>query len=633
MKRKTQLAQKAPASPVRRRLGGLYCPELLEARIAPATIIVNSLLDNGDGANTTLREAIVMANDLGTHPGADTITFKIPAAALPGTIVLNGTEIAITDTLTIKGLGIDLLSVSGSDLSRIFNISDATPALKPTVISGLTLTDGKTAASGGAISSFEPLTLKNVVIRSSYAGSVGGGVFVATDGKISIVSSSIVHNQAASRGGAHLDGRAGVSVVKTTVADNTATGKAGLYANTSGAKSVVLVDTCIIANNTATAGLGGGLSLDGDDGAKVIVKNSLITGNSATDSGGGLYLDSGHLFITNTTFSKNTAGAGGALKMNGESLTISGSRFLGNRATDGAGAGGGALYLEGLNTNTPGTLVKITGSLFSHNTSASDGGVFSHIEKVILNITGSSFLGNTAVDDGGAFALGDKLVLTMKSSILSGNTAGDAGGAIFARTATGAIFPVTPTVLTLAGNQFTENGALFGGALFMQGIGVSSVTANLSGNLFQANVTDNQGGAVFAKEDSVFNSKADRFLGNVARGQGGGVYLINTGGIVLTGSLIQGNVAGSSGGGGSIAGDATLTGVKVLGNIAGPGGRGGGLRISGVGTIVLITKSLISGNVANDGGGLFFNLGTATVEATTIVKGNAALINSNIGSA
>jgi hypothetical protein len=30
---------------------GLYSPEALESRIAPATIIVNSLLDNGDGAN------------------------------------------------------------------------------------------------------------------------------------------------------------------------------------------------------------------------------------------------------------------------------------------------------------------------------------------------------------------------------------------------------------------------------------------------------------------------------------------------------------------------------------------------------------------------------------------------------
>jgi hypothetical protein len=39
----------------------LYAPESLEARIAPATIVVISLLDN-NGAGTTLREAVVAAN-------------------------------------------------------------------------------------------------------------------------------------------------------------------------------------------------------------------------------------------------------------------------------------------------------------------------------------------------------------------------------------------------------------------------------------------------------------------------------------------------------------------------------------------------------------------------------------------
>ena len=111
----------------RKTLRGLYSPELLESRIAPATIIVNSLLDNGDGANTTLREAILLANDNATHPGADTIIFD--PAILPGTITLNGTEIDITDTLTIKGPGIDKLTVSGNDASRIFDIGDGVAAV------------------------------------------------------------------------------------------------------------------------------------------------------------------------------------------------------------------------------------------------------------------------------------------------------------------------------------------------------------------------------------------------------------------------------------------------------------------------------------------------------------------------
>jgi hypothetical protein len=75
----------------------------------PALFVFTSLLDNG--ADGTVRKGI---NDANHRPGADTIFFKVPAASLPGIIQLNGTEIPITDTLTIKGPGIDLHSVSVS---------------------------------------------------------------------------------------------------------------------------------------------------------------------------------------------------------------------------------------------------------------------------------------------------------------------------------------------------------------------------------------------------------------------------------------------------------------------------------------------------------------------------------------
>src|SRR6266853_3973584 len=151
-----RLARKAPAPAcsARRRLGGLYAPELLESRIAPAAFVVTSLVDDGsDGAATTLREAIGMAN---AHPGADTVSFlqgligKIPLVAANGAI-------AITDTLTIKGPGIDLITISGGDMIRIFKIDDldADPAvLHPVSISGLTFIDGKAvenSESGDAI--------------------------------------------------------------------------------------------------------------------------------------------------------------------------------------------------------------------------------------------------------------------------------------------------------------------------------------------------------------------------------------------------------------------------------------------------------------------------------------------------
>ena len=189
-------------------------------------------------------------------------------------------------------------------------------------------------------------------------------------------------------------------------------------------------------------------------------------------------------------------------------------------------------------------------------------------------------------------------------------------------------------MLNLTGNKFTENGALDGGAIFLDGLAGAASTANLSGNLFQANVAESTGGAVAAQEDCIFTSKADKFIGNVARtGQGGGVHLVNAGGILVTGSLFQRNVSGDSGGGVFIGAGATLTSVKILDNIAGVGARGGGLRIS-AGPVV-IAKSVITGNIANDGGGVFYNVGTTTFDAATRAAtiGNAALGNPNLGRA
>ncbi len=616
---------------------GLYAPELLETRIAPATFMVTNLTNAALGS---LRNMIGKAN---ANPGADTITFD--PALLPGVIMLTS-EINILDALTIKGPGIDLLSVSGGDVTRIFNIDDGSAALKPTTISGLTLTDGKTAAPGGALFSVEPLTLKDVVIRSSYAGSRGGGAFVSTPGKISIVNSRIVHNTAIDGGGGlYLRSGAGVSVVKTTIADNTASHGGGLYAQASGVHSVVLIDTCIISNNTATPGNGGGLQFQGVGGARLIVKNSLITGNATAGAGGGLYLGKSSAVITKTTFSNNSAALGGAIADDrGLSLTLSGSRFIGNRADDNGNIGGGALHLKGLNT-----VVRIASTIFAGNNSVTDGGAITHSGSLTMSITGSSFLGNTAKGNfggaiyaglgaatltvtgtafsgnaggsGGAIFLADGTALTMKSSTMSGNVA-TIGGAI---RAAGSI------VLNLGGNKFTENRALYGGAIRLADNMVNAPTANLSGNLFQDNVAEKVGGAISASSTTTFTSKADKFIGNVAEtGQGGGVYLTNTGGIFITGSLFQSNVAGSSGGGLVIAGNATLSSLKILDNIAGSVARGGGIRIAG--GVVAISKSLVTGNVASEGGGIFYNIGTTTI-STTIVKGNAAASSPNIGSA
>src|SRR6266545_693934 len=129
--------------------------EALEERWVLSTITVLNNLDSGAGS---LRDAI---DNLAVS--GDTIDF---AAGLAGqTITLTSGELAINKNLIITGLGANLLSISGSHASRIFDISSDVS------ISGLTLTAGQaTNANGGAISvSGGPLTITDCAFTDNTA--------------------------------------------------------------------------------------------------------------------------------------------------------------------------------------------------------------------------------------------------------------------------------------------------------------------------------------------------------------------------------------------------------------------------------------------------------------------------------
>src|SRR4051812_8520218 len=88
--------------------------EVLEDRTLPSTLTVMNLADNGTGS---LRAQVAAATS------GDTIDFT---TGLTGTITLTSGEIAFSKNLTIQGPGSGVLSVSGNNASRIFNISSAT---------------------------------------------------------------------------------------------------------------------------------------------------------------------------------------------------------------------------------------------------------------------------------------------------------------------------------------------------------------------------------------------------------------------------------------------------------------------------------------------------------------------------
>jgi hypothetical protein len=94
---------------------------------------------------------------------------------------------------------------------------------------------------------------------------------------------------------------------------------------------ILTVRDSIIEGNTAT-GYGGGILVDS---SSLIMSETAVTGNSAELRGGGIMVDPflyGSVIITNSTISQNTATeVGGVLALNGP-MTISSSTITGNSA-------------------------------------------------------------------------------------------------------------------------------------------------------------------------------------------------------------------------------------------------------------------------------------------------------------
>src|SRR5205085_12484944 len=96
-------------------------------------VVVNT---NNSGLGS-LRQAVLDAN---ANLGADAIAFDPAIFATPQTISLTG-ELLIADSVTITGPGSALLTVSGNNASRVFDLSG--PGTFDVTLAGLTVAGGR----------------------------------------------------------------------------------------------------------------------------------------------------------------------------------------------------------------------------------------------------------------------------------------------------------------------------------------------------------------------------------------------------------------------------------------------------------------------------------------------------------
>jgi len=168
--------------------------------------------------------------------------------------------------------------------------------------------------------------------------------------------------------------------------------------------SEVKIDTCTIQGNTASDSGGGVYASNGHDHttATITIINSTIQGNTASGSGGGIYADSDGFSGTTLT------------------IMITNSTIQGNTLS---GSGGG-IYAD--SDGWSNTIITITDSVIQENTSSGNGGeIYAGIRafaSTTLTITNSRIQGNTTSGEGGGIYTSQSSA-TITNSIIQGNTA------------------------------------------------------------------------------------------------------------------------------------------------------------------------------------------------------------------
>ena len=241
------------------------------AAVRGQTVAVTNLNDSGAGS---LRQAIADV------PAGGHVTF-----AVSGTIVLTSAELTIGKNLFIDGPGASLLSVSGNNARRVFNVTAGTVE-----INGISIIRGETSGNGAGVqtASGVNLTMNECVVGGSGLGShasgFGGGLYNAFGATATVNRSAFIGNSAFPNGGASGGGIANVgttNVNNSTFTDNsTRHGGGAIWTENA---CVLNVQSCTISGNSATTGgvgLGGGIRTQ--NGTATTINNTIVSGNTAT---------------------------------------------------------------------------------------------------------------------------------------------------------------------------------------------------------------------------------------------------------------------------------------------------------------------------------------------------------------
>jgi hypothetical protein len=440
--------------------------ELLEGRLAPATLTVNSTADTASPTDPylSLREAIGLVNSptlpgglsaqiLGQisgslhAQGADRIVFDPTQVSTPITLTQGQLELSLpgsTAVVTIDGSG--GVTVDGNNASRVLKVDGGVQA----TLNHLTITHGQTSGTdqlglGGGVYNAGTLNVTACLLQSNTASGLsaqlvlgtGGGIYNA--GILTVTSSTITSNHAENDGcGIGNSNGATLTVLQSTLSSNWGSqfGNFGGGISNRG-RSIVIGST--FEHNQADRG--GGISNVGtltvsfstfhangaEYGCGILAYGTVMLNYSSIDGGtaavGGGILNYGTMTINGCTINGNTAHFDSGGIYNAGLLTVSNSTLAYNSASIPTGSpyGGG-----GISNDLRGTLTVANSTLTGNwagnlNNSANGGGISNSGSATVSN---STLSGNSASLGGGIFNNG---TLGLQSTIVAGNSAVSAG--------------------------------------------------------------------------------------------------------------------------------------------------------------------------------------------------------------
>ena len=376
---------------------------------------------------------------------------KVEITSTSGLFSVKGT-LEMSDLLfqgqETEGLSSSLISVSGVLKMDGVTIQDYGAVVeKGTIPSGGAVISGadnckieltgctiqnNVSIKGTVVCSKGTLQIQNCEILDNITenSSNGGGGVVASDAEIMITGSTIrgngirdtTYNRIVYGGGIKLSSCTG-TIEETEITGNHAMSGAGLFAE----DSAITVQGCTISDNDGTRGdkdnitwyQGGGIYLDSSE---LTITDTEIANNASKYQGGGIYIERGSELSLDGTVSitKNQAVSGGGIFVNGAEVTLCGAAVKENKAIPNStyaakadNGNGGGIYVEA------GELILSSGEITGNTAGQGEGGgVF--VNTGTFTMSGGEITGNTAQIAGGVENAG---IFTMSGGTVTENHA------------------------------------------------------------------------------------------------------------------------------------------------------------------------------------------------------------------